>query len=67
MYLLDVKFNITYQNNQGKIQVRPLLRPLMSLNDTHFSYQLTVGFFSLMGPSDIIPALIRTISHLCPY
>ena len=37
MYLLDIKFNITYQNNQGEIQVRPLLRPLMSLNDTHFS------------------------------
>ena len=27
MHLIDVKFNITYQNKQGKIQVRPLLRP----------------------------------------
>ena len=37
MHLLDVKSNKTYQNNQGEIQVRPLLRPLMSLNDTHSS------------------------------
>ena len=27
MYLIDVEFNITYQNNQGEIQVRLLLRP----------------------------------------
>ena len=38
---IGVKLNITYinyQNNQGKIQARPQ----MSLNDTHFSQQLTV-------------------------
>ena len=67
MHLLDVKFNITYQNKLVKIQVRPLLRPLMSLNDTHFSYQLTVWFFGLMGLSDIILVLIKTINHLCSY
>ena len=26
MHLIDVKFIITYQNNHGEIQVRPLLR-----------------------------------------
>ena len=64
MHLLDVKFNITYQNNQGKAQVRPLLRPLMSLNDTHFSCQLTVWFFCLMGSSDIVFVIIKTMNYL---
>ena len=26
MHLIDAEFNITYQNNQGIIKVRPLLR-----------------------------------------
>ena len=42
IHVLDVKFNITYQNNQGEIQVRPLLRSLIPGNNTHFSLQLTV-------------------------
>ena len=67
VHLLDVQFNITYQNNLGEIQVRPLLWPLMSLNGTHFSYQQTVWFFSLMGPSDIMLVLIKTINHLYFY
>ena len=32
-----VKHKITYQNNQGKIQVRPLFKLQISLNDTCFS------------------------------
>ena len=27
LHLTDVEFSITYQNKQGEIQVRPLLRP----------------------------------------
>ena len=27
MRLIDAKMNITYQNNQGEIQVRPYLKP----------------------------------------
>ena len=67
MHISDVKFNITYQNNQGKIQVRPLLRPLMSLSDTHLSFQLTAWFFSLMGTPDIMLVLIKTINHFYFY
>ena len=47
-----------------KIQVRPLLRPLISLNDIHFSQQLTVCFLSLMGSSDIMLVLTKNINHL---
>ena len=64
IHLLDVKFNITHRNNQGEIQVRPLLRPLISLNDIHFSQQLTVCFLSLMGSSDIMLVLTKNINHL---
>ena len=63
MHLKDVEFNITYENNQGIMKVRPLLRTQMSLNDTHFSQMLTVWFFNLMGWSDIMFVLKNTINH----
>ena len=36
MHVFDVKFSIHLPKEPGGIQVRPLLRSLMSLNDTHF-------------------------------
>ena len=64
MHLTDVKFNITYQNEQRIIKVRSLLRTEMSLNETLFFRQLTVWFFNLMGSPDIMLVFRKTINKL---
>ena len=62
---LDISRAITAESSPlhiGRSRTRTF-RPLMSLNDTHSSWQLTAWFFSLMGLSDIMFVLMKTINH----